>query len=128
MNRVAAAADKARKRIFAIMGFAIRKTAVGSIEQEHGPSDPGEPPHTHRRAFLRRAVLYAANKDGVVIGPRMSVVGISGMAHEFGGKYGKGVYPERPFMRPAMEQNLSRFANEWNAAFARVIAGRLERV
>ena len=42
-----------------------------------------------------------------------SVVGQAGAAHEFGGKFYSNDYPERPFMQPALERALPRFAGEW---------------
>jgi len=113
LDRVAKAAETGEFRSFARAAFAIRQTAVESIERAAGPSAPGEPPHTHRRMFLRRAIRYAANREGAVIGPRFSVVGTAGEAHEFGGEYRGNKYPARPFMFPALQANLDRFAGAW---------------
>lgn len=116
VERVTAAADRAAKRVHSIVAFEIRKAAIGSIIKAEGPSDPGEPPHTHRRQFLKRAVIYAADKDGAVIGPRHSAVGTSSQVHEFGGERFGAEYPERPFMSPALERNIDRFAGEWRGS------------
>lgn len=113
LDRVRQAAEKGAFRSFSRAAFAIRQTAIDSIEQASGPSAPGEPPHTHRRMFLRRAIRYAANREGAVIGPRHSVVGAAGEAHEFGGEYRGNEYPARPFMFPALQANLDRFAGSW---------------
>jgi hypothetical protein len=117
-NRVLRKYETAAFRTFNQAAFAIRRSAVESIEKAEGPSDPGSPPHTHNRMFLRRAIRYEANKEGAVIGPRYSAVGISGEPHEFGGKYKGDVYPARPFMRPALEANLSRFASSWSGSIS----------
>jgi hypothetical protein len=53
-----------------------------------------------------------------VIGPRRSVIGQSGKAHEFGGRYLKNVYQKRPFMKPALQANLSRLPKLWQASIS----------
>jgi hypothetical protein len=116
MHKVAKAADKATYRNFHHAAASISKDAKSTLEKADGPSDPGKPPHTHKGVYMRRAVRYAANKEGAVIGPRGSVVGESGAAHEFGEKYRGTDYPERPFMRPALERNLGRFADTWRGS------------
>lgn len=108
--------EKARKPTFFRAAFHIRRSAAQSIEKSDGPSAPGSPPHTHRRIFLRRAIRYAANREGAVIGPRFSAFGTAGAAHEFGGRYKGTKYPKRPFMRPALEANTDKFLSEWRGA------------
>lgn len=112
-KRVTAAADKAAFKNFAHAAARISKDAKASIENAPGPSSPGSPPHTHRGSFLRRGIRFAADKQGAVIGPMASVVGEAGSAHEFGGEFKGNDFPERPFMGPALDQNLDRFAGEW---------------
>lgn len=107
------AAEKAAYRNFSHAGASIRKDAAASIEKADGPSKPGDPPHTHRRNFLRRAWRYAADKDGVVIGPRASIVGQSAAAHEYGGEYKGQVYPKRPTAAPALERAIPRIGGQW---------------
>lgn len=115
-RKVEQAEEKARFRNFGHAAASVSRTAKLSIIRADGPSLPGEPPHTHRRVFLRRAIRYAANKQGAVIGPVKSIVGLSAQAHEFGGRY-KGVeYPARPFMRPALEKSAPRFAGSWRGS------------
>jgi len=113
---VAEAADKAAFRNFGHAAARISKDAKASIDRAKGPSAPGEAPHTHKRVFLRRAIRYAANRDGAVIGPQHSIVGEAGAIHEFGETFKGAQYPERPFMEPALEQNLNRFAGEWQGS------------
>ena len=112
------ATEKAKFKSFSHAAASIRKDAIGSIEQaDYREASPaGEPPHTHRRMFFWRAIRFAADKHGAVIGTAASVVGEAGAAHEFGGEYKGAVYPERPFMWPALERGAPRFAGEWEGA------------
>lgn len=115
---VKAAADKAAFRNFVHAAASISKDVKGTLEKapEGVASEPGSPPHTHRGAYLRRAVRYAADKEGAVIGPMASVVGKVAEAHEFGGEYKGQQFPERPFMLPALERAIPRFAGQWRGA------------
>lgn len=127
---------------FKNMGHAaasIRKDAIASIEPIPGPSAPGTPPHTHRQrniklrvkgkkkraikqsastGHLRLAVRYDVDKreSSAVIGPTESVIGEIGRVHEFGGEFRGAIYPARPFMGPALENNLDRFAADWQGS------------
>lgn len=113
MQRVEKAAEKAAYKNFNHAAASISKDVKSSLETAEGPSAPGSPPHTHRGAFLRRAVRYAANKDGAVIGPMASVVDEAGALHEFGGEREGDQFPERPFMAPALERAVPRLAGIW---------------
>lgn len=122
-KRVKDAADKAAFKNLGHGASAIRKTAIESIKQAEGPSPPGTPPHTHtggvtkkgkqRKGNLQRAIVYDADKarQEAVVGPRYSVVGESGRAHELGEEFRGDDYPERAFMGPALEENIPRFAD-----------------
>jgi hypothetical protein len=96
---------------------AIRLTARRSIKRSPTYSDPGTPPHT-RRGLLREGILYAVEKDAAraVIGPAYEMVGTSGSAHEFGGKYRKETFPKRAFMGPALEAIRPRLPSFWSAS------------
>jgi hypothetical protein len=94
---------------------AIRKTAIGSIGVSDEPSAPGSPPHTRGRQ-LPRAIVYDVSAESAVVGPRESVVGQAGAAHEHGGEFRGDQYAERPFMAPALVSNLERFPQEWEGA------------
>ena len=59
---------------------------------------------------------FAVDKQGGVIGPTASVAGQVGGAHEFGGQFRGDQYPERPFMFPALERALPRFAGQWKGS------------
>lgn len=114
-KQVSNAADKAAFRNFAHAAARISKDAKASIDKSTEPSDPGDPPHTRGRGGhnLRGAIRFNATKDDAVVGPIASFVGQAGAAHEFGGEFRDQVYPERPFMWPALRANVDRFAKDW---------------
>lgn len=95
-------------------GAAIRLVARRSIKTSKKESAPGTPPNS-RKGQLRRAIVYAVEnqQQRVVIGPYVNVVGTSGAAHEFGGKYKKQRYDKRPFMGPALDKVKDRLPQEW---------------
>jgi len=113
LHRVQKAAERAAFRNFGHAAASLRKDAAASIESSPDPSQPGEPPHTRRRNYLRRAIRYAADKEGAVIGTIASILGTAGEPHEKGISYKGQDYPERPFMFPALERQVPRFAGEW---------------
>jgi hypothetical protein len=96
----------------------ISKDSKASLERAEGPSRPGTPPHTHRGAFIRRAVRFDHDRrtKTAVIGPRASVVGEVAAAHEFGGEYKDAEFPIRAFMGPALDKNIGRFASDWQGS------------
>ena len=114
-NKVLKAVDRAAFKNLGHAAARISKDAKASLERAEGPSEPGTPPHTHRGAYLRRAIRFAHDRKAqeAVIGPMESIVGTAGSAHEHGGTYKGQRFPERKFMLPAMEQNLDRFAGDW---------------
>jgi hypothetical protein len=113
-QKVVDAADKATFRNLARAAFRVRKTAIASITTSKVASSPGKAPHT-KRGNLRRAILYGVDKKqrNAFIGPRFSVVGEAGAAHEFGEKYRDNDYPERPFMGPALDEATPEFAQSF---------------
>jgi phage gpG-like protein len=115
LEKIQEAADRAAKGAFARAAFKIRKTAMESIRPSPTASEPGQPPRT-RRGQLRRAILYHADVTGAVIGPRESIVGSAGEAHEFGGEHRGAQFPERPFMAPALEEHVEDFAGEFSGS------------
>jgi hypothetical protein len=117
--RVATAARKGSFRSFGHAAAAIAKTARAKIETSDQPSAPGEPPHT-RRGQLRRAIRYAQDKarDEAVIGPLASIVGESGAAHEKGEEFHGEDFDLRPFMLPALEDNLDRFTGDMTGSLS----------
>lgn len=115
-KNVEKAVEKASFRNLGHAAASIRKKAIESIEKSTKSSAAGTPPHT-RSGELRKAIRFdVVDPWTAVIGPRASVVGEAGAAHEFGGEYKGGVYPERPFMGPALEASLDRFHESWRGA------------
>ena len=114
-NRVKKAADDASFRNFGHAAASIAKDARSSIQKSPVASEPGTPPNT-RRGRLAGAIRYAADMEGAVIGPRFSVAGASGTAHEFGATYKGRDFLERPFMGPALERALPRFLDGWRGS------------
>lgn len=138
--KVQAAVDRATNRAIAKTIFAIRKDAQASIVKapkisrtagiardargrflkgsgrkrvSHVASAPGTPPYT-ARGQLKNAIVYAHDKAAkrAIAGPRFSVVGESGAAHEFGGDFKGDSYPERRFMGPSLERNINTYSAE----------------
>lgn len=118
MQRVAKAAERAQFRNLGHAAARISKDAKASIVTDQDPSAPGTPPHTKAAAGhnLRGAIRYDSNKEDAVIGPLASFVGEAGRAHEKGEEFRGQDYPERPFMLPALEKNLDRFAADWKGS------------
>jgi len=127
-HRVAQAAARATFRNLPHAAATIRKDAIESIIDAPGPSAPGTPPHTHtggitkkgkkRRGVLQKAIAYDFDKQAgdAVIGPRESVVGLAGAAHEFGQEFKGDDFDERPYMGPALDRNLDRLAGDWTGS------------
>jgi hypothetical protein len=117
-KRVDNAAQKAAFRNFRHAAASISRDSKQSLEKapQGEASAPGEPPHTHRGTYFRRAVRYEADDQGAIIGPMASVVGESFAAHEFGEVFHGADYPERPTMGPALERAIPRFAGDWQGS------------
>ncbi|MCE9555917.1 MAG: hypothetical protein K8T91_21420 [Planctomycetes bacterium] len=115
LHRVADAAKKAAFRNFGHAAASIRKDAMASIERSDAPSEPGEPPHT-AGGLLPRSIAYAVDENGAVIGPRASVVGQAGAAHEHGETFHGDDFPQREFMGPALDRAIPRIGGEWKGS------------
>lgn len=104
-ERLRKAMERARDGNLRAAAYLISQLAKKRIVKSRVASRPGKPPHS-RRGAMRNAIRYevAEDKYSAVIGPIPSIVGTSGQAHEFGGRYMGNTYPERPFMGPAMEE------------------------
>jgi hypothetical protein len=125
LGAVQTAADKAKFRNFGHAAARIRKDAAGSILPSDSPSSPGRPPHTRLKiskkgkritGALERAIVFDVTKESAVIGPRATIVGQSGSAHELGGEYKGQIFPERSFMVPALDKNTDRFQADWEGS------------
>lgn len=134
LKAVRAAAEKASVNNLNHAAASLRKAAQASIQKappatrvsrkkgvrraRHAASAPGSPPYTGRGA-LKNAIVFDQARPGnlrAIVGPRGSRVGTSASAHEFGGEYKGGHYPQRPFMRPALEQTIDKFAGSFQAS------------
>ena len=115
-DKVRKASEKAIERSHKRGGFLVRSAAVASIDRSEGPSRQGSPPHTHKGNWLRRAIRYAADFAGAVIGPMFSIFDTTGEAHEFGKMFRGRKYPPRPFMGPALEATSDQFAGTFKGS------------
>ena len=109
--RVQSAARKGSFRNLGHAAAAISKDAKANIETSDEPSAVGEPPHTQARPApeghpLRRGQGPRGGRDR----PAGVDGGRVGAAHELGEEFRGEDFDERPFMLPALEDNLDRFA------------------
>lgn len=97
--------------------FLVMAAAKSQLQTGRRPSPPGRPPRT-KRGQLRRAIRYAVDRrrGEAVIGPAYDMVGTVGAAHEFGGKYRRNVYPERPFMGPALNAVIDQIPRQFRGS------------
>lgn len=117
IGEIEIAEERARIGNFRHAAGAIRKDAIASIIPDPlGKSSPAGHPVATRRGQAKRAIVYAADKYGAVIGPTANLVGTSMSAHEFGGSYKGQRYPKRPTMGPALERQTDRFAGSWRGS------------
>jgi hypothetical protein len=113
-SRVAAAADRATFKNLGHAAARVMRDARAKFEKSAEPSEPGQPPHT-RKGQMPRSIRFDVSRpaQSAVIGPRESIVGESGAAHELGETFHDDDFVERPFMLPALEDNVDRFASDW---------------
>ena len=95
-------------------GASVRKSARNAVSRSSKASSPGTPPHT-RRGLLKRSILFGVEKHrmAVVIGPAKKFIGVSMIAHEFGGMYRRRKYPRRPLMGPTLEKTAPAIPKLW---------------
>lgn len=96
-------------------GALLMRVARAMVITSRKPAAPGKAPHS-RRGQLRRAIRFEASDKSVIIGPTAEGVGLSATAHEYGGYYRGGSYPERPLMGPALEQVIDKLPSHWEAS------------
>jgi hypothetical protein len=116
-DRILRAIQRANEGWLNSVGYLISSLAKGRIKRSTRKAPAGEPPHS-RRGLLRRAIRYrvAPDRRSVVIGPRFSVVGSAGAAHEHGGKYKGETYPRRPFMGPTLDEVAPRIGPKYTVS------------
>lgn len=118
-KRVEKAKDKGAFKSFAHAAASIRKTTRASIKTRKKPGPPGGPIRTKSGkggGLARRSVLFHTDKTGAVIGFAASKIDQAMEAHEHGKERGDVLFPKRPTVQPALEQNLARFHREWKGA------------
>ena len=133
---VIAAVGRVNAQKLSRAGSFVRRSARSSLRRRKRASAPGEPPSVHsqdRVATLKNIwFVFDAQSRSVVVGPLK--LGGSTLAgsnrptvpalHELGGvavvgKRGRrsrakrATYPPRPFMGPAMEREMPKFAGLW---------------
>lgn len=135
LSRVRKAVDTTAFHNLGHAAASIRKSAAKSIKRapkeqrtgsktrkgkkvrraRHAASRPGSPPYT-LKGLLSKSIRFDVDKGKkrAIIGPRFSLVGLSGRAHELGGRYKGQQYPKRPFMYPALVKSKSRFIGRWS--------------
>lgn len=107
-RRVRAAVRRAEIRGLTRAAAVLRLHAARSLRKapRDQPSPPGTPPHT-RKGLLPKSILYALLEERgspvAIVGPSFNLAGLSGKKHEFGGRFGGDEFPERPFMKPALD-------------------------
>lgn len=112
------AADKAKYENIRHAALSLAKYAKSLIRKSNNPSKPGEAPTTRSKGGhnLRGAIFADATPTDAVIGPRHSFVGESGRAHEFGEDFEGDSFDKRSFMEPSLQENMSRFAADWEGS------------
>ena len=116
-NGMLSAMRKANAKALRRAGAYVRKTAVNAVSRSSKASQPGTPPNT-RKGLLKRSILFGVDKErqAVVIGPAKSLIGISMIAHEFGGMYRRRKYPKRPLMGPSLLKAAPQLSRLWENA------------
>lgn len=128
LKKVLTKEKKGKAKSLKHAGAIIRKAAQQSLTPGNGkPSRPGNPPHS-QSGTLKKSILFDVDADGVlVIGPAKRSYGFYGNIHEHGGSFVVGQkkrgrkfkdggdrkgrkmnFPKRPFMKPALENNLDK--------------------
>ena len=109
--------NKANYKALRSAGAYVRKSARNAVHKSKRASEKGTPPHT-RRGLLKRSILFGVDKSrmSVVIGPAKKFIGISMIAHEFGGLYRRRRYPKRPLMGPTLNKTAPQLPKLWENA------------
>jgi hypothetical protein len=118
-KKIWTAMEKRTRWALAKAAYRVFRDAQSTIEKSPDPSEPGKPPHT-RRGMLPKAIRYQVDYTipDAIIGPVGSVIADIGQLHEFGGEHYGHQYPERPFMRPALQRELDDFTGGFSGSFA----------
>ena len=121
---VIGAVDRATRNVLSKFGAFVRTAARSSIRKRKAVSQPGSPPSSHT-GLLRKLIYFGfdANRRSVVIGPTpLNRTTEAPPLLEYGGRTrlkgrkGKAVtatYKARPFMGPALRQELPKLPSMW---------------
>jgi hypothetical protein len=130
------AIDAATRSVLSRFGAFVRRAAKSSIRRRRRVSEPGQPPSSHS-GLLRNAIFFSYDKkeNSVVIGPELLASGWTGAleALEYGGESRVIVRRQRrnqpgtritrtvtiaarPFMHPALNQELPKLPPMWRAS------------
>lgn len=122
LDKLAAAVKRTQFRNLGHAAASIRKDIIGSIEQSPAdePAPPGQPPHT-RRGLIKRAEQFFVGEGEALVGAVESRIGLGAAKMEHGGdKFAESYLDKfiepRPFVFPALERNLDRFALDWQGS------------
>lgn len=124
------AVNRAKRTALSKAGAFIRRTAKSIIAPRKRVSRPGQPPSSHT-GLLKRLIYFAwdPGSESVVIGPeRADRMGQQPSVLEFGGRstvtrHRRGrvekhdvTIDARPYMGPAMQENLDVIPRQWEGA------------
>lgn len=125
---VCRAVDRTTRRVLSKIGSYVWRAAKSSIRKRERISQPGQPPSSHT-GLLQRFIFFAYEPDDktVVIGPVKLSKPVSNTtlpSLEHGGyslrkKHGKihrVSVRARPFMQPALQQELPKLPEMWRNA------------
>lgn len=114
-KRIEQAVEKATFENLRHAAFSLSKDAKSTIDKSDSPSEPGTAPHTKGKKGhnLKGSIFTNVNKESALIGPRASWVDDAGSLHEFGERREGEDFDERPFMGPALDRAIPRFASDW---------------
>lgn len=125
-DRVMTAAERGKLKALSKFGAFVRRRAQTSMRRrKRGVSAPGTPPFA-KKGLLKKLLFFAYDpaSDSVLVGPAAINKSPVPNTHEFGGLLGRrrtrkdGTrsqktvrYPARPFMKPALDAELPKFAD-----------------
>lgn len=114
-KKIQQSAEKATFENLRHAAFSLSKDAKSTIDKSDSPSEAGSAPHTKGKKGhnLKGAIFTNIIRDSALIGPRASFVEDAGALHEFGERREGEDFDERPFMGPALDRAIPRFAADW---------------
>jgi hypothetical protein len=111
---VVAATDRTSRKALSKFGAFVRQRAKSSMRKRKAAAPAGSPPSVHVGTIKRRVYFaYDPARQSVVVGPTVFARGEGGRLNEHGGRGRLGLYPPRPFMRPAFAQERKNVDRIW---------------